>query len=368
MPQLGVNDDRVLLVEWLVAPGSKVDHGQEIARLETTKAAMALVSESAGFIYPLVQSGQEFAVSEVIAVCVDQPDLHAASRYARSVRGQADSAGPDLGGRRVTEAARALIGESGIDPSRLPEGRIIRESDVRAILDPGPAAGVEAAGAPGSDPQRIVIYGASQGGLAVAEILDLQGKEVVAFIDDTWPEAGILSGFPVWPGGDFAELPSRGVEGVATHIADREFRLGLIKRVAALGLVLANAIHPRAIVSASVRMGAGNVIKAGAVIDADCRLGDSCIIDNGAIVPHHNHIGDACHLAPGVAMGGDCEIGRLTLIGIGATISARVRIGESVIVAPGSVVVRDIPDNVVVEGSPARVIGERRQSHADPGR
>jgi acetyltransferase-like isoleucine patch superfamily enzyme len=31
-----------------------------------------------------------------------------------------------------------------------------------------------------------------------------------------------------------------------------------------------------------------------------------------------------------------------------------------VIVTPGSVVVRDMPDNVVVEGLPARVIGNRR--------
>lgn len=42
-------------------------------------------------------------------------------------------------------------------------------------------------------------------------------------------------------------------------------------------------------------------------------------------------------------------------IGSGATILARVTIGENAIVGAGSVVTRDVPDNAVVAGNPARV-------------
>jgi acetyltransferase-like isoleucine patch superfamily enzyme len=37
-----------------------------------------------------------------------------------------------------------------------------------------------------------------------------------------------------------------------------------------------------------------------------------------------------------------------------------VAIGAGVIAAPGAVIVRDVPDGVIVEGSPARVAGRRR--------
>ncbi|MBM7421316.1 MULTISPECIES: DapH/DapD/GlmU-related protein [Chryseobacterium] len=45
-------------------------------------------------------------------------------------------------------------------------------------------------------------------------------------------------------------------------------------------------------------------------------------------------------------------------IGAGATILQGVTIGENVVVAAGSVVSKDVPDNVVVGGIPAKVIKE----------
>lgn len=43
-------------------------------------------------------------------------------------------------------------------------------------------------------------------------------------------------------------------------------------------------------------------------------------------------------------------------IGSGATILAKVTIGERAIVGAGSVVTKDVPDNAVVAGNPARVL------------
>lgn len=43
-------------------------------------------------------------------------------------------------------------------------------------------------------------------------------------------------------------------------------------------------------------------------------------------------------------------------IGSGATILSRVTIGENAIVGAGSVVTRDVPDNTIVAGNPAKVL------------
>ena len=48
-------------------------------------------------------------------------------------------------------------------------------------------------------------------------------------------------------------------------------------------------------------------------------------------------------------------------LGANVTVLAGVTIGENAIVAAGSVVTKDVPDNMVVAGSPARVVREIRK-------
>jgi UDP-perosamine 4-acetyltransferase len=362
MPQLGANDYTGIVEEWLVDPGTEVHIGMPIAVVETSKATVDLEAEAEGFLYPIVETGTEVALQEPIALLLDNPDQAEAARLIEELRRDAApvaeaAATTGDGDPQLTKRARALVEELGVDASQLPTDRVVRESDVRAL-----AGASELAPPAGAPQQRVAVYGASPGGASLAETLTaVPGYEVVAFLDDTEGLPGTsYAGLPIWAGSELERLVERGVGAVVTHIAIRPFRLELRERTAAAGLEMPNVVHPAATVFPSVRLGRGNVIKAGAVIDTDARLGDCCIIDNGAIVPHHNVIGDAAHLAPGVTLGGDCDIGPETLIGVGAVIGPRITIGRNVIVAPGSVVVRDVPDDVVVEGSPAKVAGSRK--------
>ena len=49
-------------------------------------------------------------------------------------------------------------------------------------------------------------------------------------------------------------------------------------------------------------------------------------------------------------------------LGANVTVLAGVTIGENAIVVAGSVVTKDVPNNIIVAGSPARVIREIKTS------
>lgn len=54
--------------------------------------------------------------------------------------------------------------------------------------------------------------------------------------------------------------------------------------------------------------------------------------------------------------GGMAIIGNNVNLCVGAKVIGGVKIGNNVIVAPNSVVVKDVPDNAVVSGIPAKII------------
>lgn len=54
----------------------------------------------------------------------------------------------------------------------------------------------------------------------------------------------------------------------------------------------------------------------------------------------------------------DTFIGKSCVVGVGATIMGGVRIGNYCVIGSGAVVTKDVPDNSIVAGNPARIIKE----------
>jgi len=71
-------------------------------------------------------------------------------------------------------------------------------------------------------------------------------------------------------------------------------------------------------------------------------------------VSHDSVIGDGVHLAPFVFVAGNVRVGDRTLVGAGAMVLPGVTVGSDVVVGANSVVTRDVEDNAIVVGSPAR--------------
>ena len=96
-------------------------------------------------------------------------------------------------------------------------------------------------------------------------------------------------------------------------------------------------------------------------------------VGKGLYIPHFNggiqlnciSMGDFCSVSSGVVIGNKGSQDNRAIIGnnvgltIGCKVIGKVVLGNNVIVAPNSVVIKNIPDNAVVSGVPAKIIKAR---------
>lgn len=148
----------------------------------------------------------------------------------------------------------------------------------------------------------------------------------------------------------------------------KKFRLEQDRRNSAIPLMDITAIdariEPGAIIRDKVTIAKNAVIMMGAVINIGAEIGEGSMIDMNAVVGARGKIGKRVHLGAGAVVAGvleppsksPCEIGDDVLIGANSVILEGVKIGNGAVVAAGSVVVSDVPSNVVVAGTPATII------------
>ena len=98
-------------------------------------------------------------------------------------------------------------------------------------------------------------------------------------------------------------------------------------------------------------------------------------VGKGLYIPHFNggiqlnciSMGDFCSVSSGVVVGNKGSQDNRAIIGnnvgltIGCKVIGKVVLGNNVIVAPNSVVIKDVPDNAIVSGIPAKQINKHNQ-------
>lgn len=199
------------------------------------------------------------------------------------------------------------------------------------------------------------LVGAGGHARVVLDALREEDGIAVGVMDDR-PCADLL-GLPVLS----PIVPAR-VQGARFHVAigSNRARQQWQQRLLDAGGVAYTVVHPRAVVSRHVELGAGSFVAAAAVVAAGATVGDAVIVNHGAIVDHDNCIGDGCHIAPNATLGGGVVLGQRVLVGAGAVILPGVRVGRDVVIGAGAVVRHDVADDLVMAGVPAYEILRRK--------
>ncbi len=121
-----------------------------------------------------------------------------------------------------------------------------------------------------------------------------------------------------------------------------------------------NAIHPSSIIGSNVEFGVGIVAMAGCIFNPNSTVGNFCFFATGAQIEHDCIVGDFASVSAGSVTGGKVVIGKYSAITLGVIIMDRVNIGENTVVGSGSLVTKDLPNNVLAYGNPAKIIRNRK--------
>ncbi len=209
--------------------------------------------------------------------------------------------------------------------------------------------------------KNIVLFGGGLNANICADIIEKNGDYKIVGIIDSNAEIGIhLHGYEVIGRQENIQqlVKDYDLHGGLITVGDNygRYRLSEFIMSEIPDFTFVSAVHPSTVIGKNVSIGRNAICKAGSIIAPNATIGQFCMVNAGAQIEHDCIIGDYAAVSAGSVMGGKVTIGRFSLITLGVVILDRINIGENVVVGSGSLVLKDIPDNVMVYGSPAKII------------
>lgn len=200
------------------------------------------------------------------------------------------------------------------------------------------------------------IYGSGNLGREIHEMASQSAEwEEIIFIDDT-VEPGIFRNTRRIPFELFRKKYSVDNTKVVIALGEPAYRVDLYNKCKEEGYGLANIIYPLVWISQSAKLGEGVIIYPHTFISCNTIVEDNVFLGPGVMIGHDCMIHRNSQISSGVAFGGNCVVGEGVYIGMNVPVKEKIKIGANSVIGMGSVVSRDIPDNVIALGNPARVM------------
>ncbi len=204
--------------------------------------------------------------------------------------------------------------------------------------------------------KKLALIGVGGHGDAVCPYIDQEKYQLVGYFDDKAIESH--NDLPVL--GTVIEvvkfLDNGDIDAVFIAIGDNKPRKFIFDLVAEKHYdKLINIISPTAtILNPELLKGNGIFVGHQAFVGALVEVGDNVIINTKSIVEHNSIIKSHCNVAPASVILGSVTINQGAYIGASTTIKQLLHIGPFATVGAGAVVVKDITDDGVYIGVPAR--------------
>lgn len=134
LPVINANDTSAVVRRWRVAAGDRVEAGETVVEVETTKTVFEVESPWSGWIEPLAAVGERVDNGATLALIHPSEEAAAASRAEHPAAAEAAPRAPVPAQRPITDAARRLAEREGIDPAAVPGSGLLTEKALRRWL------------------------------------------------------------------------------------------------------------------------------------------------------------------------------------------------------------------------------------------
>jgi len=214
--------------------------------------------------------------------------------------------------------------------------------------------------------KKIIIWGAKYQFKVIRPVLIEQGYEIALLIDETpnkkkylgYNVVNNINEFIKWRENNKYEDELGFVICIGNpHARIREKKANELIN---LGLKPISIISKSAKIADDVILGDGLQILENVVINPGSKIGNYCIILSNSLIDHDCHLGKCVELSGGVNLAGRINIGDYSWLGIGSTAIANQKseeprkIGHNCIIGAHSLVNKDISDNSIAYGVPAK--------------
>lgn len=204
------------------------------------------------------------------------------------------------------------------------------------------------------------IYGSGGLGREVVELAKqintvTKRWENIVFVDDH-PNVMTKNGIKILTFSEVLASYSKNKIEISIAIGEPEIRKMICEKVINKGYCLATLIHPQVHIPETTEILSGATINIFSFVSCNVKIGSNVYIQPQTLIGHDCTIGDHCVISPCAALAGSCSVGECSYVGMGVRSKEKTQIGSSSIVGMGSVVLNNIPENVIAIGNPARVL------------
>ncbi len=133
-----------------------------------------------------------------------------------------------------------------------------------------------------------------------------------------------------------------------------KIREKLAVHYSSIGFNFATIISPESRISKTATIEKGSIIQAGVNVSAATRIGKFVKLNTNSNVMHDCEISDFVSIAPNAVCLGRVHVEKSAYVGSNSTILPELVIGSNAIVGAGAVVTRNVLDNTIVKGVPAK--------------